>query len=291
MVERVSYAQLQKKTKLKIIVDEQSQQWNRMRIAERQAAGKGSRSMYASDYGQCMRKVWFQFFPSQYRVEDFDPRTLRIFHNGELVHERLSGYLKNDPTIQFNDEIDVPRDELDVHGRCDGMCIVDDRPVVTEFKSINRKVVLEPKEEHLGQLTWYMSMWKKHRKAVKEWFGMKETDAFFNADIVLTDDMSMSDFIGEHFDSTENWLLFTQGEIRGELIYESKQTNETFHFVVEYDEAYAEKVRMWFEQLDWHVKRAIRPEVFYDKTKFPCQWGSGTSAGQCPYYDVCWGFK
>jgi hypothetical protein len=37
--------------------------------------GNKARSLYASDYGQCMRKVWFQFFPDRFPMEQADPRT------------------------------------------------------------------------------------------------------------------------------------------------------------------------------------------------------------------------
>lgn len=259
MVKRIKRQPIQfEVTPLKIIVDEMTVAENQ----EKQAARAGKkRSLYASDYGQCMRKCWYQFFPEEHPQPEFSPRTLRIFQNGEDVHERLSRYLRRADFLEFEDEINIPRDELDVHGRCDGICIVDGDAVVTEFKSINRASVLEPKPEHVGQITWYMHMWKQHKDKLME-------DRTYN-------------------DKYDLWLLKTNN-LKGELIYESKQTQQTFHFPIEYSEAKAAEVRDWFVQLDTYVKTKTIPPVKYDGSKFPCRWGRGQTAGKCPYYDKCW---
>lgn len=281
MIKRIKHNGDGPKTKLKVIIDEQVQAWNDERNAERARAGK-TRSLYASDYGQCMRKCWFQFFPEQYSTPDFDPRVLRIFHNGESVHERLSLYLKQAQKLNFRDEVDVPRDVLDVHGRCDGICTVDAAPVIVEFKSINRAKVYAPKDEHVGQITWYMTMWRMLQRQVKEDFGYGPNDVVRPSDIAGVE--ALSGLTLDTLSDVEEWLLFAQGELRGEIIYESKQTQETFHFKVDYDESRAQKVRLWFEQLKWHVDEGEVPLVRYNKDKFPCSW----KGGKCAYYSYCW---
>ncbi len=272
------------RTELKKVIDKQSVAWNAARVAER---GDKARSLYASDYGQCMRKIWYQFFPEDYLTGEFDPRTLRIFHNGEDVHERLSSYLRNEIGLDFSDEIDIPRDNLNVHGRCDGICTIDERAVVVEFKSINRKTVYECKDEHAGQLTWYMAMWRKLRDDLRLEFGF-DPDALIVEAQVNGKVSSVGRKI-EDLSKEEKWILFTQGEIQGEVIYESKQTQETFHFSFEYDADHVEKVRLWFQQVDWHVAKKQLPSVRHDKGKFPCSWGKGNAAGKCGYYEQCWG--
>lgn len=266
MVKRVKYNEIpvkkEKITKLKEVIDKQSIQWNEDRRAQR---GDKPRTLYASDYGQCMRKVWYQFFPDKHPIRDFSPRTLRIFHNGESVHERLSGYLRKEKELNFIEEIDVPRDELDVHGRCDGICTIDNQPTVVEFKSINRASVLKPKDEHVGQLLWYIMMWKAERERLEQ---HKEQLFPMNDKLV-------------------NWILSGK-EIVGELIYESKQTNETHHFPITYKEKQAKIVRLWFETLNNRVKNRTVPDVQYNGKKFPCKWGRNQNAVKCPYYDLCW---
>jgi hypothetical protein len=195
--------------------------------------------------------------------------------------------LKKQAEINFRDEIDVPRNELDVHGRCDGICQINDQAIVVEFKSINKNIVYEPKEEHVGQLTWYMGMWKKLRDDLKEDFGFDKDAVVRESDLVGME--GASGRIASELNDIERWLIFTQGEMRGEIIYESKSTNQTYHFPIIYDEAMFKKVQVWFQQLEWHVKHKQFPAVRYDKTLFPCQWGSGATFGRCAYYEHCWG--
>lgn len=233
-------------------------------------------SLYASDYGQCMRKIFFSFFPDVYGVERLEPRTLRIFQNGEWMHSRLGKYLEVDGTLGFLDEVDVPRDSLDVHGRCDGLCIVNGQGVVVEFKSINKEFVEKPKDEHVGQLTWYMHMWSKRRKELKAELGYGEFD--------------LIEYLPQDLTDAETWLLMIQGPIAGEIVYESKQNQEFFHFPVDYDESRVEKVRLWFEQMKWHIDNDAVPDIRYKKGYYPCQWGDSRlgSYGRCPFYKVCW---
>lgn len=268
-----------RKTRLQVIIDDQT-------VSVNEEKQKVRSSMYASDYGSCMRKTFFSFFPERYPVEKFDPRVLRIFANGNDVHARLGSYLKRQVELDFHDELDVPRDELNVHGRCDGICTVDAQAVVVEFKSINKEVVEQAHEEHIGQLTWYLSMFKLLRKDLKEDFGYGEFDLVEEPDLV--GQVGLSGRTIEGLTPVERWLIFTQGELRGELIYESKVNQQTFHFPLDYDEDRAQKVRLWFQQLNWHVKDKTAPTVFYEPNRFPCSWGYGDKQGRCPYYDVCW---
>lgn len=262
-------------TRIKSIIDEKT-------VEAANEKQKVRSSMYASDYGQCMRKVWYQFFPDEFPIEALEPRVLRIFANGNDVHERLASYLKRELGIDFHDEINVPRDDLDVHGRCDGICTIDGQAVIVEFKSINLEKVDKAKEEHIGQLTWYMHMFKKLKTDLKEDFGFKDVDFVSESEIVGMESLS-----GRHLEDlnyVEKWLLFSQGEVRGEIIYESKQNQSTFHFPLDYDIDRAKKVRLWFEQLKWHIDNKEIPNVKYNPNYFPCSWKTGA----CPYWGTCW---
>jgi hypothetical protein len=186
----------------------------------------------------------------------------------------------------FIDEVDVPRYDVDVHGRCDGICIVDNEFTVVEFKSINRSKVNQPKDEHVGQLTWYMYMWYIFRKSLYHDFGF--IDSFHLCEMDILGIRASSGKTLSSLDKIEKMLMFSKN-IVGELIYESKQTNETYHFPIKLDIIKAEKVMDWFKKLDAYVKMNKKPDVSYDKTKFPCSWGSGSTKSKCPYYDLCYG--
>jgi len=267
-----------RKTKLGEIIDKQS-------VASNQEKKKIRSSMYASDYGQCLKRCYFQFFPDEYPADsDIDARTARIFSNGDAVHERLGGYLKREESLDFHDEVTVPRDDLDVHGRCDGILVLDGAALVVEFKSINKDDVVESKPEHIGQLTFYLGMFRQLRKDLKEDFGFVEDEQLDEDDLQTT---SLSGRTFETLTHVEKWLLLTQGEIRGELIYESKSTNEVFAFPVDFDQTRFDEIRNWFTQLKWHVENKEIPNVKYYPSKFPCSWGRG----KCSYWETCHGQK
>lgn len=263
-------------THLKSVIDRECVAQNKEARGDR-----GPRdSAYASDYEACQRKVFMQFFPDRFPSEDFTPRTIRIFQNGDSVHERLSEYLRRDPDLQFMEEIDIPRDEMDIHGRSDGLCLINDQFVVVEFKSINRSNVPCPKEEHLGQITAYMMMWDDYRKDLRRLLGLGENE------------IPPKDFDIEHFKRLtreEVMLVCSQGPIKGELIYESKQTQATFHFPVDLEQGRVGKVRLWYIQMDHYIKHEQMPENRNVKEKFPCSWGKGSTFGRCGFYETCWG--
>jgi hypothetical protein len=202
-------------------------------------------------------------FPEDFPSEgEIDARVARVFANGNAVHERLGVYLRMEPSLRFVDEVDVPRCELDIHGRCDGIVDQNDQMVIVEFKSINKLDVPEPKVEHVGQVTLYMHQFTMLRSKLREEFG-----------------------VGEIFDVEH--LLLSQGTIDGEVIYETKGEQKTVHFPVKYDEGKAEVVMTWFRQLKSMIDRRRVPRAFDTPSKFPCSWGRGSTAQRCPYYEYC----
>ena len=112
-------------------------------------------SLYASDVFQCPRKIVFDFKNESNGKDKFDANTLRIFDNGNSVHERLLKYFKQ-AGIFVDSEVDIPRDELDIHGRLDCLYRYGSELRVAEFKSINLPFVGKPKEEHEAQLMIYL---------------------------------------------------------------------------------------------------------------------------------------
>lgn len=262
-------------TFLKDVIDRQS-------IAKNEENQKIRTALYASDVDQCQRKVFFQFFPDKYQPDaKIDATLARVFDNGNAVHERLGGYLKREESIDFRDELRVPQDELEVHGRCDGICTVNSQAVVVEFKSINKEKVDEPKSEHISQLMFYLGMMKKLRGELQVEFGVEgeglvvcEGDAVSNKGRAFVDLSPM-----------EKWLLTTQGEIKGEIIYEGKPNNAVYCFPIEYDEELFKKVRLWFQQVKFHVDNMQVPDVKYYPSKFPCSWGKG----RCSFWSRCYG--
>lgn len=263
-----------RRTFLKDVIDRQS-------IAKNEENQKVRTALYASDYGNCQRKVYFQFFPEKYLPDaKIDATLARVFDNGNAVHERLGGYLKREESLDFRDELRVPQDELEVHGRCDGICTVNAQAVVVEFKSINKEMVDEPKEEHMGQLMFYLGMMKKLRGELQVEFGVEGEGLVCEGDAVSNKGRAFADL-----SPMEKWLLTTQGEIKGEIIYEGKPNNQIFAFSIEYDEELFKKVRLWFQQVKFHVDNMQVPDVKYYPSKYPCSWGRG----RCSFFNQCYG--
>ena len=262
----------------KQIIDEQSRLRN-------EAKKKIRTALYASDVFQCQRKVFMQFFPEVFEQEAIDPRTARIFANGEDVHIRLGAYFHEDGRVQFQDEISVPMGEVDVHGRCDGLANLQGQVYILEFKSINKKFVTEAKEEHVGQLMYYLHMFEQKRAALRKEFGIDEGELV--TDEHLPNLVGVTGRLFGNLDGVEKMLLLASGQIRGEIIYEAKPTQELFHFSVEYDPLKAEKVLQWFRQVQKCLDEMTLPHVTYDAGRFPCQWRSG----KCPMFEYCHGQK
>lgn len=121
---------------------------------------------YASDVFQCMRKIFYEFFlekDESITMDTFIPAQVRVFHNGDAVHDRLTGYLKHRGLV-VQTEIDVPPPEdINIHGRVDALVGEGEESDILEFKSINMDPVKKPKYEHLGQINFYMHQLKKKR--------------------------------------------------------------------------------------------------------------------------------
>ena len=263
---------------LKDIIDKQSMLFNKREKKVRTA-------MYASDFGQCQRKVWHQFFPEKYPVEDeVDAKTSRIFANGNDVHVRLGAYFKAEPELKFREEIPVPRDELDVHGRCDGIIqSPEERFEVLEFKSINAREVAEPKEEHQGQLTHYLAMFEELRLALREEFEIPE--GYYPTEEELMQKPSQKGRLFAEIDDVEKRLLLSQGQVKGALIYEAKHGQAVNVFDIPLDFEKAQAVKQWFITLKQHVDEERKPVVHYDAYAYPCSWGQS----RCTYWELCHG--
>lgn len=147
-------------------IDEAALEMQRKADEERKKL-KGRRSyLYASDIFQCMRKIYFEFVDDGKTIkkDDFLPAQIRIFHNGNAVHDRICKYLE-EAGVKFVPEVEIPIDPvLNVHGRLD-VLVVDEIDTskykhILELKSINLPSLARPKREHVAQITYYLHQMK-----------------------------------------------------------------------------------------------------------------------------------
>jgi len=110
---------------------------------------------YISDAGKCLRQIFFKFKKAP-RAE-MDPRLLRIFDHGDLIHRELVRILESLGIVE-SIEIPIPPRE-DISGRADAIVNIDGERYLVDFKSINSTILRgmeKPKKEHVFQIQLYL---------------------------------------------------------------------------------------------------------------------------------------
>ncbi len=113
---------------------------------------------YITEAGRCPRSIWYNF--KKFPRKEMDARVMRVFENGDYTHMRIMSSLFSVGAVKA---IEVSLEEDIVHGRCDGIVVIDNKPYVLELKSINSfgfKKLEAPKPEHIKQLMLYLHYFK-----------------------------------------------------------------------------------------------------------------------------------
>jgi CRISPR/Cas system-associated exonuclease Cas4 (RecB family) len=126
---------------------------NEQVIRKRRENRKKREYLYASDVFGCKRKIVLE--ARGLEGSDEHAPLLRTFDNGNDIHDRITQNLAELGVLKSKEQ-DIPRDELNVHGRYDGLLEDEDGEAVLEIKSINMRDVKTPMKHHRAQLQWYM---------------------------------------------------------------------------------------------------------------------------------------
>lgn len=106
-----------------------------------------------------------------------EPRTRRIFNNGDGVHDRLQGYLEQAGVCLMR-EVPVICDPYTIQGHTDGIVrISKDEIGILEIKSINSNGfsnLKEPKPEHKLQAMVYLYCCEERRKYLRDTYKTEE---------------------------------------------------------------------------------------------------------------------
>ncbi|MDO8524204.1 MAG: PD-(D/E)XK nuclease family protein [bacterium] len=142
-----------------------------------QEGRKNQLHFYITDAGKCQRAVFFKF--KNVSCEKTDPRLLRIFEHGELLHRNIFNILYR-LKIGVTTEVKIPEQEL-ISGRADAILCLAGENYVLDIKSINSmafRKLMAPKEENLYQIQLYLHYFKikkgillyidKDRQEIKE---------------------------------------------------------------------------------------------------------------------------
>ncbi len=142
-----------------------------------QEGRKNQLHFYITDAGKCQRAVFLKF--KNVVAEKTDPRLLRIFEHGELLHRNIFNILYR-LKIGVTTEVKIPEQEL-ISGRADAILSIGGENYVLDIKSINSMLfrkLMAPKEENLYQIQLYLHYFKikkgillyidKDRQEIKE---------------------------------------------------------------------------------------------------------------------------
>ncbi len=122
---------------------------------EHQREDKIPTKFYISDAGKCSRSLFFKF--KQAPKEKMDPRIMRIFEAGELLHRYIFAILYQS-RIGAVTEVSIPPQDL-ISGRADAILCIDSQNYVLDIKTINSmqfKYLKGPKPENEKQVQLYM---------------------------------------------------------------------------------------------------------------------------------------
>lgn len=105
-----------------------------------------------------------------------DPRTQRIFNNGDHVHIRLQGYLE-EMGMLICDELPLINEEYNIQGHTDGFLDLGDEVAILEIKSINDnqfQQLKDAKPEHKEQGLVYVYCTEERRKYLRDTYKTRE---------------------------------------------------------------------------------------------------------------------
>lgn len=118
--------------------------------------------------GRCNRENYYSRMCTE-RDGGVDPRLLRIFNNGDGVHERLQNYL-SDMGLLIMDEVPLINDDLKIQGHTDGFLDLEEEIAILEIKSINDRgftSLKDAKEEHKMQGLVYIFCAEARRQYIQ----------------------------------------------------------------------------------------------------------------------------
>ena len=122
---------------------------------ENQREDKIPTKFYISDAGKCPRAIFFKF--KQAPKEKMNPRIMRIFEAGELLHNYIYSILYRSK-IGAVTEVPIPPNDL-ISGRADAILCIDKENYLLDIKTINSmqfKYLTAPKPENVWQVQLYM---------------------------------------------------------------------------------------------------------------------------------------
>jgi len=241
---------------------------NKHLIQENKDNERPSKHIHPSSFGGCLRKTAY----SHYGIEKkpLDVRILRIFGNGDGVHERIQSCCEAAEGVEvIGIEVPVFNEEYQIKGYVDGIIGLQNEHYVLEIKSKNSKGFTQyldkPDKNHIVQANIYLWMIED---IMQEAQGKKE----------------------EELNESEAILLkMPQPPQKAILLYENKDSQDQKEFILNKDEKVIEWVQKRAKKF-WEIiesqKLPSRPydvEEVIKSNRLPleCRY-------MCDYAEICW---
>lgn len=235
-----------------------------------------------------------------------DPRSFRIFNNGDGVHDRLQNYLEKSGILLMR-EVPIINDPYQIQGHTDGyLTLAKKRDITTEvgileIKSINSNGFTNlkaPKDEHIEQAMVYLYASEERRLYLRKKY---KTEKAFNSSIAVHNRKNYYKKHYQHFKSGSKYSKEEKVQMQIDLglradkilwncpkpvtkcifLYECKDNQELKEYVVVRDEEVIERVLDRFEQQNGYCERQeLPPREGTSKSCGTCKW--------CNYKIECW---
>ncbi len=253
-----------------------------------------------SNFAKCLRAQYFMRTGKEPDASFIDPKTQRIFHNGDHMHLRIQEYLHKTGLLLM-DEVPIWNEYTNVQGHTDGLLKIDDGLAVLELKSMRQEAfnyLNGPKPEHITQAIAYVYCLEKERQYLWETYedllSVTFTYSTLEYDTIVgryahihdgskhTRNEKIAFILGKHMETTIQLRKCETPISDVYFLYENKNTQDFKEY----------KITFGAKDFEWLEKRCKTIEKAVKTKKLPEREGNSKSDNICKYCDyksACWG--
>ncbi len=253
-----------------------------------------------SNFAKCIRAQYFMRTGKESDGGFIDPKTQRIFHNGDHMHLRVQEYLHKTGLLLM-DEVPIWNEYTNVQGHTDGLLKIDDGLAVLELKSMRQEAfnyLTGPKPEHITQSIAYIYCLEKERLYLQETYedalslsfiyGNVETDTIAARYDHIRDGSKhtrkekLNFILSNHFETAQHLYKCKNPISDVYFLYENKNTQD----FKEYKLTFGEADFAWLEKRCKTIETAVKTKTLPDREG---QSKSDSVCKYCDYKNACWG--
>jgi CRISPR/Cas system-associated exonuclease Cas4 (RecB family) len=140
-------------------------------LANKPQHARHPHTYYPSSASTCLRKQYY----NQKHPTEHEPKTLRIFEAGNIIHDWITRVLTASPLVELLCEersftLTIPDTEAVIHGRLDNMIRLkgEEEDIIVDVKSTKTLdfVQDEPQPDHVNQVMLYLKAFRVKKGAI-----------------------------------------------------------------------------------------------------------------------------